>query len=857
MKINWTNALKSIPAEWALTPVKDKRPLRPDWQSETAIARDELINLMSNGQQLISSKGKPWHCYWNGVGLRTGIVSGGLVAIDMDGRTSQPYMLSHLSNYEELPRTVAWTSGRPGRSQHIYRVPQQYWSAIANTEFKTGAKGEDGEVEQVELRWDGCQSVLPPSVHPITGQYCWLVGCAPWECEVAEAPQWVVEKMLKPAADTNSKKSTASNKTNRSEHYEQWSDTDWALSYLNALSSSRAEDYEDWVAVGMALHSVDDSLLREWDAWSTQSSKYKPGDCDRKWKSFKRSGVAIGTLAHMAKSDGWKSPFQEEPHYRDASGNGGDGKRHRASDDQPSDSQSLYKDFLSRVQLLLQYKDADEYKFHRSKLARNFSYRTEDIDDLIRRKLMPEDKKERRIYDLAELRDMPQFALEWLIPGILPRGESLLFSAEAKMGKTLLSDDLIFHIITGEDDFLGVGAQTKTGRVLKISVDESVQSTVLKAEKRYGPTWLESNRVRLVTDWKLTEQDFLETQIDEFNPDLVVIDSLRQVAANIGISENSAEFVDAIASVIKLCRRKNVSLVVIHHDNKNKESQGIDRARGSSSLPAAFWGILRLDPFPITSEEGEGKQKKQVIKFDPQDTRRLLALTARDVASQRLQIDLELENHHWLNKGEIGEDDATIRADFEERIVNMLKIHNRPLSTGDLLDIMEIEISQKRTLHRAIDKLVAKRIVNKVKGDLPVASGRPSWRYSLPPSLSPDEKKVSQSPKIVDEELSQIPKIVDEFVTTEVCDKSDQRKNGICDTSKQVDEREGGKKETSVATAMPERGQTVTIYLEGSKYWGQPGVVRKVLHQQGVDLCDVKFSDRTDPIRYLVKDLKW
>ena len=109
-------------------------------------------------------------------------------------------------------------------------------------------------------------------------------------------------------------------------------------------------------------------------------------------------------------------------------------------EDQPSESQSLYKDFLSRVESLLQYKDADEYKFHRSKLARNFSYRTEDIDDLIRRKLMPEDKKERRIYDLAELRDMPQFALEWLIPGILPRGESLLFSAEAKMiGKSSCS----------------------------------------------------------------------------------------------------------------------------------------------------------------------------------------------------------------------------------------------------------------------------------------------------------------------------------------------------------------------------------------------------------------------------------
>ncbi len=90
---------------------------------------------------------------------------------------------------------------------------------------------------------------------------------------------------------------------------EKWTEIDWALSYLNALQPRRADDYENWLAVGMALKSANESLLAEWESWSQQSSKYKPSECEKKWNSFKSAGVNLGTLAHFAKQDGWQSPF--------------------------------------------------------------------------------------------------------------------------------------------------------------------------------------------------------------------------------------------------------------------------------------------------------------------------------------------------------------------------------------------------------------------------------------------------------------------------------------------------------------------------------------------------------------------
>ena len=88
-------------------------------------------------------------------------------------------------------------------------------------------------------------------------------------------------------------------------------DINWALLYLAALQPYRADNYFDWLQVGMSLKSVDESLLAEWDAWSQQSPSYKPGECEKKWKSFKSSGITIGTLAYYAKQDGWTSPFSQ------------------------------------------------------------------------------------------------------------------------------------------------------------------------------------------------------------------------------------------------------------------------------------------------------------------------------------------------------------------------------------------------------------------------------------------------------------------------------------------------------------------------------------------------------------------
>lgn len=80
---------------------------------------------------------------------------------------------------------------------------------------------------------------------------------------------------------------------------------------LNAIPCS-ATTREEWIRCGMAIKSLgyDVSI---WDAWSAQdSARYKPGECARKWRGFKREGVGGTYLINLAKSYGWTPPERKQ-----------------------------------------------------------------------------------------------------------------------------------------------------------------------------------------------------------------------------------------------------------------------------------------------------------------------------------------------------------------------------------------------------------------------------------------------------------------------------------------------------------------------------------------------------------------
>ena len=83
-------------------------------------------------------------------------------------------------------------------------------------------------------------------------------------------------------------------------------DRDLDLRELLPYIDPASLDYQDWCNIGMALkqEGYDCSV---WDEWSRADNRYHPGECWKKWESFRgaASPVTGGTIVQMAKERGW------------------------------------------------------------------------------------------------------------------------------------------------------------------------------------------------------------------------------------------------------------------------------------------------------------------------------------------------------------------------------------------------------------------------------------------------------------------------------------------------------------------------------------------------------------------------
>ncbi len=67
-----------------------------------------------------------------------------------------------------------------------------------------------------------------------------------------------------------------------------------------------ADDYQNWIKVGMGLKSeFGDSGLQLWDKWSQSSEKYNAAEIPKKWESFRDGGITLGTVIYLAKEQGF------------------------------------------------------------------------------------------------------------------------------------------------------------------------------------------------------------------------------------------------------------------------------------------------------------------------------------------------------------------------------------------------------------------------------------------------------------------------------------------------------------------------------------------------------------------------
>jgi len=294
---------------------------------------------------------------------------------------------------------------------------------------------------------------------------------------------------------------------------------------------------------------------------------------------------------------------------------------------------------------------------------------------------------------IKDFLDYTSTPINWLIEELLPLGETVLLTAAPKVGKTLLAIDLIYSIVTG-NDFIKYKANK--GRVLFISADESSNSTRLKLMNR---GFTENMDLFIQDKFSITDLSILEATINKIQPNLIVIDSLKSTARDSSISENSAEFSNAIYDLKELLEKHKVSGILIHHEAKGKDRENLERVRGSSAITGAVWGIWQMR----TGNEGI----------------RHLQITSRDLPPDSLTIKLDEEIGTWQ---EIVEVQDPNNKPVKENIIKLLEEYSPlGLEASEIKDKLKINDG---TIYNTLNRLVIKKIIgkrpNSIDGKRPV-----------------------------------------------------------------------------------------------------------------------------------------
>jgi len=297
--------LNLIPPDWGLTPLNGKRAYVAGWTT-TPYTVDQIKQELDQGRA-------------TGVGLLTGQWSneGGLIWVDIDGPDAIPALeeLAGGSLDVVFPPTLTISSGKEGRMRMLYSVPTAKLPLLPDkATIKIG-------IPSFEILFRSRQGAVM-GAHPETdGYFTTPHGGFEYAKNPPELPEWLYQAIAKAFPTNKYRKPVTGGVITQQVNltYEEGSKyqieeaENEARVYLENLDLERAEDYEEWLAVGMSLHQVSENLLEDWVEWSSTADNFQAGVCEEKWRSFERlpggpspeGARGLQTLRAKAKEDGF------------------------------------------------------------------------------------------------------------------------------------------------------------------------------------------------------------------------------------------------------------------------------------------------------------------------------------------------------------------------------------------------------------------------------------------------------------------------------------------------------------------------------------------------------------------------
>jgi hypothetical protein len=617
-----------FPEEWSLIPTAGKGTFVKQW-TDKRFRHVETEGLVTT------------HSRYDGLGVVTGELSGGLVALDIDGPEADArYATAAGEGYEERggETTMAWTSGKPGRRQLLYRVPEHMvpqlrhvhvvvlkkdgaWALEKGDEDRT-KEGVPKDYEEVVLRFNRCQSVLPGSIHPEGRQYKFLQYN---DGKPADAPEWILD-VLRGFAKP-----------------QQW------------LSEADLKTLED--EVGTTL--IHPKQIRGWFFSDTVQRALQPRLADLIFKhpTFDEYGWTSreGTKPQMVSGCPWHGgtsgtsfQYSTETGCWDckACGVGGDvldfvhkievGDKHAGRPKGPTlehivarlagelgftypdDAKGVQQvETVSKPQVVMVasafFQALDKIQTDNPNPAEAKDYMAE-LAQLTGRRMSGTDcikaLQEYKAYRDAQKsndrdwHDTPP--MSYIVPGLLPKPAQVILHAAPGLGKTSAAMGFARMVLRGEPMTIrGIQVPIPQGKVLWIQNDQNPAKLRRDCEDNGIDLLKDADKFIVKKGFQLNYITDLTKWINEVEPALVVIDSIGSCSTDMQEQEKDKAFASPLYHYGRMNGEKSdlggfppCAIVWIHHDN----AQG--QVRGTRYLTAAVDEVWRLRA--VTDAERDG-----------------------------------------------------------------------------------------------------------------------------------------------------------------------------------------------------------------------------------------------------------
>ena len=494
-----------------------------------------------------------------GAGVQTGPASGGLLVLDfdepsdmaLDGLAETTFQEVFGRPSSDLPVTATNTSGRRGRRKVFLQVPEDWWPVLGNWSISAGAYGSNQHsFEGIWLNGTGtARHAVVAGDHPKTSEsqplaYCWADGLHPAVVGVAVAPPWVLggfirqaQKSLTPKPSEEDDSFHAKRAAGEPQPCDLLLPKDQRRLLLlmqkhwpyrgapadSPLAGSYKAAFRPLVAGLLNVLGKDTALAwlggQEWDRRNDWADG-NVGSFEEVMKSLARSATdeeakcGWGSIVAAAKAGGFEFPKWALP-PRDAL---------ESVDDLTRIIQKMNQSEGKPIQMALLEGDALRLGVKPSRL---YQLRLEEMLGVA------EDRRGRSLSEIADAKSQRGADRQRdVVDGLLKRRVTCLAGA-SNSGKTTLAAYLVRNVVLGGRLMVGPTAHdVPSGKVLWFTSDcsdEAVHDELVI--QGVNPAEV-GDRLRVVERATFNNMLQVVNELQEFKPDLVVMDCLSSMAVN-------------------------------------------------------------------------------------------------------------------------------------------------------------------------------------------------------------------------------------------------------------------------------------------------------------------------------------